>query len=218
MYSDTSSIETDSSVFTPYPQPVAEQPEKTEGRIPGRPLDPEADSAILKAATEAFLESGFQRMTIPRVAEDAGVAKTTVYRRYGTQVELALAVISHLNAYDPQLDSGSVRDDLVTLLELVRQRFDLSVTGTLLVEEREHPELLDAAREMMIAPAVERFRRMLRLGVERGELRADLDLDNAAHAILGTFFTRYFEFGRPGTGWAEGVIDTLWPAFAPQAS
>ena len=186
----------------------------TDARVPGRPLDPEADAAILKAASEAFLEGGFQKMSIPQVAASAGVAKTTVYRRYGTQVELALAVIQHLNAYDPQVDSGSARDDLITLLEQVRQRFDLSVTGTLLVEEREHPELFAAARRQMISPAVERFRRILRLGVERGELKKDLDIDIAAHAILGAFFASYFEFGRPAKGWATEVIESLWPALS----
>ena len=55
---------------------------------------------------------------------------------------------------------------------------------------------------------------MLRSGIERGELRPDLDVDGAAHALLGSFFIRYLELGRPGAGWAEGIVDSLWPAFA----
>ena len=50
----------------------------------GRPLDPEVDEAIVTAATRQFLEGGLQRMTVPGVAAAAGVAKTTVYRRYAT--------------------------------------------------------------------------------------------------------------------------------------
>jgi AcrR family transcriptional regulator len=175
-------------------------------------MDPEVDAAIVQAAARVFVTEGFQRMTVPGVAEAAGVAKTTVYRRYPTTTELALAAISHLNATYPPPDTGSARDDLITLLDQVRQRFDLSVTGTLLVEERAHPELLGAAREQMIEPAVGRFRRVLKSGVERGELRAGLDVGTAAHALLGTFFVRYLERGRPGAGWAEDVVDTLWPS------
>jgi AcrR family transcriptional regulator len=183
-------------------------------RRPGRPLDPAVDKAILRAAGEALVRDGFQNMTVPGVAAAAGVAKTTVYRRYPNTVELVLAAISHLNAADAPVDTGSARTDLVTLLELVRRRFDLSITGTLLAEEREHPELLEAARGQMIAPAVERFRRVLRAGIERAELRADLDVDAAAHALLGSFFIRYCELGRPVAGWAEDVVDTLWAGLA----
>jgi AcrR family transcriptional regulator len=183
-------------------------------RPPGRPQDPEIDRAILTAAGEIFVREGFQNMTLPGVAAAAGVAKTTVYRRYPSTVELVLATINHLNTDAPVPDSGSARADLATVLEFARLRFDLSVTGTLLTEEREHPELLEAARRQMIGPAVERFRRVLRAGIERGELRLDLDVDAAAHALLGSFFIRYLEQGRPGSGWAEGIVETFWPAFA----
>src|SRR3954468_5174252 len=182
-------------------------------RTPGRPLDPEVDRAILTAAGQMFVRDGFQNMTLPGVAAAAGVAKTTVYRRYPSTVELVLAPILHLNTGAPVPDTGSARDDLATVLDFARKRFDVSVTGTLLAEEREHPELLEAARRQMIVPALDRFRTVLRAGIDRGELRADLDLDSIAHALLGSFFLRYLESGRPRPGWARGVVDTLWPAF-----
>ncbi len=151
-------------------------------------------------------------MSVPGVALAAGVAKTTVYRRYATSVELALAAIAHLNRTHPLPDSGSAREDLVTLLEQVRLRFDPSITGTLIAEELAHPELLEAARDQMITPAIDRFRRVLRAGVARGELRAGLDVDAAADALLGSYFTRYFERGRPGPDWPGTVVAALWPA------
>jgi AcrR family transcriptional regulator len=183
-------------------------------RSPGRPLDPGVDLAILDAAGAIFVRDGFQSLTLPRVAAAAGVAKTTVYRRYASTVDLVLATIDHLNAYEPEPNTGSARDDLVAVLEFARLYFDLSITGTLLTEERERPELLEAARGQMIVPAIDRFRRVLRAGIDRGELRSDLDVDGAAHALLGSFFIRYLEIGRPGAGWADGIVETLWPAFA----
>jgi hypothetical protein len=97
---------------------------------PSRPLDPEVDRAILAAAGEIFVRDGFQNMTVP-------------------------GVVNHLNTDVPGPDTGSAHDDLVTVLEFARLRFDLSVTGTLLTEEREHPELLKAARRQMIVPTVD---------------------------------------------------------------
>jgi AcrR family transcriptional regulator len=186
-------------------------------RSPGRPLDAAVDRAILEAAGEIFVRDGFQNMTLPRVAAAAGVAKTTVYRRYASTVDLVLATINHLNMEVPEPDTGSARDDLAAVLDFARQYFDLSITGTLLTEERERPELLEMARSQMIVPAVDRFRRALRAGIERGEVRSDLDLDAAAQALLGSFFIRYLEHGRPPAGWAEGIVEILWPAFAARS-
>jgi len=130
-------------------------------RTAGRPLDPEVDRAILAAAGEILVRDGFQDLTLPRVAVAAGVAKSTVYRRYPNSIELVLATINHLNLDEPAPDTGSARDDLVAVLDFARLRFDLSITGTLLTEERERPELLESARRQMIIPAIDRFRQVL---------------------------------------------------------
>jgi AcrR family transcriptional regulator len=183
----------------------------------GRPLDPEIDDAILQAAASQLREGGIQRMTVPGVAEAAGVAKTTVYRRYATATELALAAINRLNATDPGPDTGSTRGDLIELLEAVRQRIDPTITATVLVEAQQHPEILDAAREKMIVPAVERFRKVLTRGVDRRELKADLDVDRAADALLGSYFTYFYERGRPGPEWPELVVAALYPGLTDRA-
>jgi AcrR family transcriptional regulator len=184
-----------------------------EARKRGRPLDPEVDDAIVTAAVGVFLEHGLQRMTVPGVAAAAGVAKTTVYRRYSSPAQLALAAIGRLNQSDTAPDTGSARGDLLALLEIVRQRIDPTVTATVLVEAQTHPEVLEAARTAMIRPAVERFRRVLSKGVERGELKADLDVDRAADALLGSYFTHFYERGRPGPEWPEAVVAALYPGF-----
>jgi AcrR family transcriptional regulator len=177
----------------------------------GRPLDPEIDDAIVRAAAEHLQAHGIQRMTVPGVAAAAGVAKTTVYRRYATPTELALAAINRLNASDRGPDTGSARTDLQELLEAVRRRIDPTITATILMEAQTHPEILDAAREKMIGPAVQRFRTVLQRGVERGELKADLNVDRAADAFLGSYFAFYYERDRPGPEWPAQVVDTLYP-------
>src|ERR671917_165373 len=94
----------------------------------GRPLDPEIDDAIVRAAADVMLNHGLQRMTVPGVAAAAGVAKTTVYRRYATPTQLALAAIERLNAELPDPETGTVRGDLTALLEDARRRIDPTVT------------------------------------------------------------------------------------------
>src|SRR5947199_10211682 len=114
---DTNSSDTQRSVYRDYPATVDSGDGDTPARRPrGRPKDPEVDAAIVRAAAETMVAVGFQRMTVPGVAAAAGVAKTTVYRRYPTTAELALVAISHLNASNPGPDTGSARDYLLLLL------------------------------------------------------------------------------------------------------
>ena len=177
-------------------------------------MDPGVDTAIVDAAVRSLFKHGFQRMTVEGVAAEAGVAKTTVYRRYASTLELAQAALTKLNRAQPDPDTGSARTDLEALLEFVRTRFDPAITGTLLVEEARHPELLVSFRETMIGPALGRFKRVLARGIERGEVRTDADADLMAQIMLGSFFIAYLEEGRPGPDWPARVVTNLWTTLA----
>jgi hypothetical protein len=50
--------------------------------------------------------------------------------------------------------------------------------------------------------------------VERGQIRPDLDVERVLDLLLGAFFAAVFADGRPGPGWAEEIVDALWPALA----
>ena len=55
--------------------------EGTPGARRGRPRDSTVDTRILHAVLDLFVERGFAGVGIEQVAERAGVARTTVYRR-----------------------------------------------------------------------------------------------------------------------------------------
>src|SRR6058998_99580 len=180
----------------------------------GRPRDESVDEAILKAAIRLLHDEGFARMSIAGVAEEASVGRPAIYRRYRNKVELVLAAIEFMRAQVPAPDTGDARQDLIAHLELARRTFDISLSGTLLVEEEDHPELLDQFRERMLAPRFAQVAAAFERGKERGEVREDLDVQTAVHALMGSFVVHYLSVGRPKRGWAERVVDTLWPAFA----
>src|SRR5213080_33094 len=81
-------------------------------RHPGGRMDPEADRLILETAKRLMREQGYERMTIDGVAKQAGVARTTVYRRYRDKAELVSAAIDSLRDPSKQSDSGDARRDL----------------------------------------------------------------------------------------------------------
>lgn len=180
----------------------------------GRPLDETVGQAILDATWRLLLSEGYSRMSIARVAEEARVGRPAIYRRYGDKAELVAAVIADKTSKAPPIDTGSARGDLIAHLEFARRRFGMGLAGTLLVEERKHPELLKLFREGMLAPRRDQVATALERGKARGEVREDLDVRLAAHAVFGSFVYHYLVAGRPGRGWAERVVDGLWRGFA----
>src|SRR5579875_596798 len=83
----------------------------------GRPRSEGADRAILEAAAALLAERGLARMSIEEVAARAGVAKTTVYRRWTSKGAVALdAFVTRYLALQPLPDTGNLRGDLLKAL------------------------------------------------------------------------------------------------------
>jgi hypothetical protein len=79
----------------------------------GRPRREGADEEILAVARTMLSEGGYGELTVDTVAERAGVAKTTVYRRWPSKGALITALIPPPDAY---ADADAVLRDVETLL------------------------------------------------------------------------------------------------------
>ena len=74
----------------------------------GRPRSEPARLAILQAAAEMLSERGLRAMTIEQIAKRAGVAKTTIYRRWPSKATLALeAFLNEFLSTQPPVDTGT---------------------------------------------------------------------------------------------------------------
>ena len=83
----------------------------------GRPRTAGADEEIRGVALEMLREKGYRELTVDAVAERAGVAKTTVYRRWPTKGALIAAAIAPLAETSGDIpDSGSLENDLTIVL------------------------------------------------------------------------------------------------------
>lgn len=196
------------------PRPNAEALDPVRARAAGRPLDENVDAAILDTAWRLLLREGYARMSIARVAEEARVGRPAIYRRYKNKSELVAAVLADKQARTAPIDTGSTRGDLIAHLEFARRRFRMELAGTMMVEGRAHPELLEGFRRGMLQPRMGEIVVALERGKERGEIRPDLDSEVAVHALMGAFMYHRIAEGTPKKGWSEHVVDTLWPAFA----
>lgn len=187
-------------------------------RRPGGRMDPEADRLILQTAKRLLREQGYERMTIDGVAKHAGVARTTVYRRYRDKAELVSAAIDTLRDPSKRPDSGDARRDLVAHVDNMRRNFDMSLAGTLLMEEPHNARLIALFRERMVLPRRQIIRDSIEKGIDRGQIRPDVDIEQIIDLLLGALFGAVLSDGRPAPDWSKSTIDSLWPALASSTS
>jgi AcrR family transcriptional regulator len=152
---------------------------------PGRPRDPAADAAILRAAAELLVERGVERTSIAEIAKRAGVAKVTVYRRWSAKEELLAHAVEAVRADIPDAAVAAPPAALPDVIEELLPRWGealadprfRALSARLLGAGPEHPALLAAYREHHVRPRRERARAAMVAAQDAGALAADADVD-----------------------------------------
>jgi AcrR family transcriptional regulator len=146
--------------------------------------------AILEATLDLLVEEGFSRMSIEAVATRAGVGKATIYRRWPSKADLVAEAVACMKDHQlSDVDNGNVRDDLFQLgRQSLKGKDTAEVTDVmikLMSARARHPELQEAFVRQVIEPRRRIVADVLRRGVERGEIRPDIDVELAMDVILG---------------------------------
>lgn len=157
----------------------------------GRPRSVEVDTRILEAAVEELGEGGVAGFTFERVAERASVARSTIYRRWPTKVELIIGSIELLRTRSPVPDTGDARADIEAgidnMLRMFTSRHGRAIAAALVAQTHDD-DLAQAWMERIAQPHQNAFRTVLRRGVETGQVRLSLDLDESVAVISGIAF------------------------------
>ncbi|MEV0237228.1 TetR/AcrR family transcriptional regulator [Nonomuraea sp. NPDC050786] len=174
----------------------------------GRPRDTQVDERVLRIAADLIFERGYTGLSIDEVAEQAGVAKTTLYRRWPTKDHLAVAVVARLQA-DHEIDeTGDIRADLVNNLDKIaaalnrmraaggREGPSAGVAGELVAAAARHDDIGKLAREQYAERNALGLALIERARV-RGELRADLDAEALFDQLAGALYYRVLITGAP---------------------
>jgi AcrR family transcriptional regulator len=174
------------------PQPAHDEQPVRRGR--GRPRDPKTDERIIEAAAELLRQRGFERMTVDEVAAKAGVGKATVYRRWPSKDDLAVAAMERLYSVEmPQPDTGSIRTDLAESYRAVLA-FVGSPQGSaylkMSIAESVRDERIAALYRRATERAESQAREMYVRAMERGEIRTDVDLDCCVQWLGGLIAVR----------------------------
>jgi len=185
----------------------------------GRPRSEEVDRRILAATFHQLVEVGYGALSIEAVAAQAGVAKTTIYRRHPTKADLVVAALRvEVPFVAPSEDLGA-RDALDAFVrQAIRMLVEsgaIRILGSLLVEEAREPGLLNVFRMRVLEPRRQIVEGMLRRGMDRGEVRPDIDPLIVTEMIAGAILGHHAILGLTGTDdWVASLVDHVWAAIA----
>lgn len=149
---------------------------------------------VLAAARTVLVEEGWQRVTVTRVADRSGYARTTLYRHWPQRLDLLRDLITEEVHLLHTVPTGGVRADLVAELEAFRVAITTTGLGRVMIaigqqasDDAELAELSSAVR----ADGTRVLDEIITSAVARGELRAQLDPDMAVAQLVGPVLFRY---------------------------
>ncbi|MGW6771246.1 TetR/AcrR family transcriptional regulator [Streptomyces sp. NPDC055037] len=140
----------------------------------GRPRSADADSAILEATRAALGELGWSKLTMGDVATRAGVAKTTLYRRWTAKSELVVDAVAVLFDELELPDRGSLAADVEGVVLQFAALLERPETQTALMAVIAESTRDEALRTRIRASIVDRQKRLVLLGRERAQARGEL--------------------------------------------
>src|SRR4051794_11559662 len=185
----------------------------------GRPPSPELDDRILEAALATLAEIGYARLRLDALAARAGVAKTTILRRWPSKAAVAAAALQRLALQTTTVpESGSLRGDLRALLTNAVAAF--SHGPRRFVPERfrgagNHAEIAGLLATV-IQTRREAYRRVLNRATARHELHPDVDEEFIIDLLIGPLWTRLLITRQPVTErLVDEVVDVVLRAFPP---
>lgn len=189
-------------------------------RAPGRPRSAHADQAIIDAIVDLLVDRGYREVTIEAVAARAGVAKTTIYRRWPSKAEMVVEAISACKKDCLEAEPCTVQPvscSLVGMLSMLSSSRVARILTGLAVEMAHNEELAVAVREGLMRPNREVVLATLRRGVDTGEIRPDVNLDVVADLLVGPIFFRLLVSGAEVTPeLASDTVDLILRGLSPR--
>ncbi|WP_068065107.1 TetR/AcrR family transcriptional regulator [Nocardia xishanensis] len=190
-------------------EPVARVPRKRTGGRSARVRE-----AVLTATLDQVAEHGIEGLTIGDVAARAGVAETTIYRRWGSRTALIAEAVTELAAAgNPMPDTGTLRGDLRLLAEQIAQLISgpgiARLVGTTIALSAD-PEVA-AARRHFWEDRFQRSSQVIGRAVERGELPEGVNARSVIETLSAPLYFRLLVGDEPldSAFIARCVDDTL---------
>lgn len=182
------------------------------GGATGQRRSKRAHEAILNAAAELIHERPYSDCCIEAIAARARVGKQTIYRWWTSKAAVLMEACAMLVAREvPLPDKGSFAEDFRDYLSHICAFFSTQLSrpaiAGLLAEAQCDAELAQAFQERLLMQRRTVLRTILERGLQRGELRAGLDLNVIMDMVHGALWYRTLLLKAPlDEDFVEGVI------------
>ena len=177
-----------------------------------RPRDDSITDAVIGATRQLCGEVGYRNLTMEALAARAGTTKPAIRRRWPSLRLIVVDAMTRDNVSMAVPDTGSTRSDLIVLVEELRVSMGDVMLGKILpalvVDLADDDALRRSFLDSVWRPRRERTDRILFRGIERGELRADLDLELTQDLLAATVIYRFlFAHADLGPALSEHIVD-----------
>ncbi|MCX5412958.1 TetR/AcrR family transcriptional regulator [Streptomyces sp. NBC_00059] len=157
--------------------------------------------AVLRAAGDALVEQGFDRLDLADVARRAEVGKTTVYRRWSTTAGLVADLLTDMAEQSvPRTDTGSLDEDLKANARLVLRTLTDPRQGPLfaaVIAAATCDARTAEALHRFYAVRIEEWAGCVTAATERGELPPGTDAREVVRAVSAPLYYRLLASGDP---------------------
>lgn len=168
--------------------------EADEPRVRGRRRSLQAEAAILKATLHLLERQPLRKVTADAIARRAGVSKTTIYKWWPHKSLVALdAYLAGMTEQVPTPDTGSAELDFTRQLKSLMAFYTSSLGrlfGQFIAEGQSDPSFLALFRERFLYARRAAARVMWQRGVDRGEIRNEIDGEIVLDMIYGPMIFR----------------------------
>jgi AcrR family transcriptional regulator len=172
---------------------------------------------ITAAVLDLLRTKGPRAVNVEAVAAHAGVAKTTIYRRYRDREEMTAAALSSLTSPPPPPDESAPQPVLQWLIEQSVNAVEagIGVGGVAALLTDDDPAFTELIRALLVEHRAALTNEIAN-AAERADLRDDLDVETLLDCIVGAYLAERARRGTVEPGWTHRVLQTLWPAFTRQ--
>ena len=175
---------------------------------------------VLNATTELLGEIAYGRITIDLISERSGVSRSTIYRHWKSLPELVSDAFDGALGPNPKMPAtGDIRDELLTLFHILPKILDRSIWGRILpsIIVASNSEGDFSGRLQNIADKRrDGIRDLIKNGMERGEIKADTDIEWMIDILSGLFYHRRLITGvsMHEAGLVKKTVDTVLSSVA----
>lgn len=150
---------------------------------------------VVDAAAGLLVREGAGAVTAVRIAQDTGVARTTIYRHWPDATALLLDAIDEIvRPHVPTVVSDDVEADLLVALTNLQMRMrkkPFRFVFTALLDHANRDQKLVPAQRRFVSGVLQPIRDILAAARQRGDLPSAVDVERASAQLAGPLFLQH---------------------------